>query len=105
MQERIKEIPTKPYPDAKAGTSGLRKKVPVFQQENYVENWLEALFQTQASCLNSRIMARVSSPTYTVCFAIFRRVQIDALRRRVAQIPRNGYGSGVKIYVRPARVD
>ncbi|KAH7827426.1 phosphoglucomutase (PGM) [Monocercomonoides exilis] len=43
----LKTVPTKPFPDALAGTSGLRKKVPVFMQENYVENWLEALFFTQ----------------------------------------------------------
>ena len=53
---QVKTVPTTPFTDAKAGTSGLRKKVPVFQQEHYVENWLEALFQTQASCLNSKIL-------------------------------------------------
>ncbi|KAK2964811.1 Phosphoglucomutase [Blattamonas nauphoetae] len=41
------ELPTTPYPDSKAGTSGLRKTVPIFSQERFVENWLQGLFNSQ----------------------------------------------------------
>ncbi|GMY07046.1 phosphoglucomutase, chloroplastic [Fagus crenata] len=43
---KIDSIPTKPIEGQKTGTSGLRKKVKVFKQENYLANWIQALFNS-----------------------------------------------------------
>ncbi|WP_353266020.1 alpha-D-glucose phosphate-specific phosphoglucomutase [Gemmatimonas sp.] len=48
MGVTISRVTTSPFADQRPGTSGLRKRTPVFQQPHYLENFVQALLDEAA---------------------------------------------------------
>jgi phosphoglucomutase len=57
----IKTILTQTYHDQNPGTSGLRKKVSVFKQVNYLENFVQAIFDIKEKRSLLAVMDAIST--------------------------------------------
>jgi phosphoglucomutase len=60
---RVLSIPITPFRDQRPGTSGLRKKVPIFRQPGYVEAFVQSLFDALPEAIPGAVGDGVAGKT------------------------------------------
>ncbi|XP_054722854.1 LOW QUALITY PROTEIN: phosphoglucomutase-like [Uloborus diversus] len=72
---------TNPFEGQKPGTSGLRKKVKIFKQENYTENFIQCTLNAMGDKLNGSFLAVGGDGRYYVKEAVLKIIQMCAANK------------------------
>jgi len=65
----IQSIPTIPFDDQRPGTSGLRKRVTVFQSGHYLHNFVQSVIDTQEALVGQTLVLGGDGRFYNVNLA------------------------------------
>ena len=79
--QSVRKTNTKPFADQRPGTSGLRKKVCVFQQEHYVENFAQSIFnalRSEGQTLEGQTLVVGGDGRFYNCEAIQKIIRVAA---------------------------
>ena len=87
----ISTISTTPFVDQKPGTSGLRKNVTVFQQTNYLENFVQSIFEN-APQLKGDLMVLGGDGRF------YNKQAIQTILTQIDIESEEGTGSSVAVY-------
>lgn len=71
-------INTNPYEGQKPGTSGLRKKVKVFIQENYTENFIQSILDANKKAIKGSTLVVGGDGRYLVKEVVDKIIKIAA---------------------------
>ncbi|XP_023942779.1 phosphoglucomutase [Bicyclus anynana] len=74
----IVTVSTNPYEGQKPGTSGLRKKVKVFMQENYTENFIQSILDANKEALVGSTLVVGGDGRYLVKEVVDKIIKISA---------------------------
>ncbi|KAK4534549.1 hypothetical protein CDCA_CDCA02G0574 [Cyanidium caldarium] len=88
----IKQFGVKPFEGQKMGTSGLRKKVKVFQQPGYIEAFVQSIFDALPEIPGSGMDGRAQSAPVLVLGGDGRYFNREAIRTITRLVAANGVG-------------
>jgi phosphoglucomutase len=78
MTVNVVTVQTKPFEGQKPGTSGLRKKVKVFSQPNYTENFVQCILDANGSAIQGAFLVVGGDGRYYLKEAIDKIIRICA---------------------------
>lgn len=77
----VTDVPTKPFPGQKPGTSGLRKKVPEFTQPHYMENFIQCTLLAVGDRLKGSTLVVGGDGRYGMKLAVSNIIKIAAANK------------------------